>query len=442
MPPQSPTLAERGMSAGLKAINSIASSELVDKAGLRKPLEQLLFNGSKQSLKAAGGAARVFKATSQLGKPERQARAKTSDLFDLTPTDEQQMLVESVKDFSLDKIRKAAHDADHAAATPPALLATANDLGLAMIGVPEALGGVVESRSAVTATLMAEALAEGDMGIALAALAPAGVSTALSLWGSADQQSTYLPEFVGDKPPVAAVVVVEPHGVFNPFELKTTAKKTASGYTLNGVKSLVPRAAEGELFIIAAQTENGPALFVVEGGAPGITIEAEPAMGLRAAATGRLTLKTVKVPESALLGGGDAKVYRELIALGRVGWSALAVGTGQAVLDYVKVYVNDRIAFGEPISNRQSVAFKVADIAIELDGIRLVTYRAAALADAGKDFIKEAALARSLTAKYGMQIGSDGVQLLGGHGYTKEHPVERWYRDLRAAGLMEGALVV
>jgi alkylation response protein AidB-like acyl-CoA dehydrogenase len=112
------------------------------------------------------------------------------------------------------------------------------------------------------------------------------------------------------------------------------------------------------------------------------------------------------------------------------------------VLDYVKVYVNDRVAFGEPISNRQSVAFKVADIAIELDGIRLVTYRAAALADAGKDFIKQAALARSLTTKYGMQIGSDGVQLLGGHGYTKEHPVERWYRDLRAAGLMEGALVL
>jgi alkylation response protein AidB-like acyl-CoA dehydrogenase len=441
MPPQSPTLAERGMSAGLKAINSIASSELVDKAGLRKPLEQLLFSGSKQSLKAAGGAARVFKATSQLGKPERQSRAKASDLFDLTPTDEQQMLVESVKDFSLDKIRKAAHDADHAAATPPALLTTANELGLAMIGVPEALGGVVESRSAVTAALMAEALAEGDMGIALAALAPAGVSTALSLWGSADQQSTYLPEFVGDKPPVAAVVVAEPHGVFNPFELKTTARKTASGYTLNGVKSLVPRAAECELLVIAAQTENGPALFVVEGGTPGLSIEAEPAMGLRAAATGRLTLKTVKVPESALL-SADAKVYRELIALGRIGWAALAVGTGQAVLEYVKVYVNDRIAFGEPISNRQSVAFKVADIAIELDGIRLVTYRAAALADAGKDFIKQAALARSLTTKYGMQIGSDGVQLLGGHGYTKEHPVERWYRDLRAAGLMEGALVI
>ena len=112
------------------------------------------------------------------------------------------------------------------------------------------------------------------------------------------------------------------------------------------------------------------------------------------------------------------------------------------MLDYVSAYVNQRIAFGEPISNRQSVAFMVANIAIELDGLRLATYRAAARAETGRDFIRETALARALASKHAMQIGSDGVQLLGGHGYTKEHPVERWYRDLRAAGLMEGALAL
>jgi alkylation response protein AidB-like acyl-CoA dehydrogenase len=112
------------------------------------------------------------------------------------------------------------------------------------------------------------------------------------------------------------------------------------------------------------------------------------------------------------------------------------------VLDYVIPYVNDRKAFGEPIANRQAVAFTVANIAIELDGMRLLTYHAASRVDQGKPFSREAALARRLCAERGMQIGSDGVQLLGGHGYTKEHPVERWYRDLRAAGLMEGALIV
>ena len=123
-------------------------------------------------------------------------------------------------------------------------------------------------------------------------------------------------------------------------------------------------------------------------------------------------------------------------------WCALAVGVGQAVLDYVIPYVNERKAFGEPISNRQAVAFTVADVAIELDGMRLATYRAASRIDQGLAFAREVALARRLCGERGMTIGSDGVQMLGGHGYVKEHPVERWYRDLRAAGVMEGALLV
>ena len=118
------------------------------------------------------------------------------------------------------------------------------------------------------------------------------------------------------------------------------------------------------------------------------------------------------------------------------------MGTSQAVLDYVIPYVKDRKAFGEPIANRQAVAFAVSNVAIELGGMRLATYRAASRADQGKSFAREAALARRLASEHGMAIGSDGVQLLGGHGYVKEHPVERWYRDLRAAGLMEGVLLV
>ena len=120
----------------------------------------------------------------------------------------------------------------------------------------------------------------------------------------------------------------------------------------------------------------------------------------------------------------------------------MAVGTSQAVLDYVVPYVNERVAFGEPISNRQAVAFMVANIAIELDGMRLVTLRGASRAEQGLSFARESALARRLASEKGMQIGSDGVQLLGGHGFTKEHPVERWYRDLRAVGIAEGVVVL
>jgi len=117
------------------------------------------------------------------------------------------------------------------------------------------------------------------------------------------------------------------------------------------------------------------------------------------------------------------------------------VGTSKAVLDYVIPYVNERVAFGEPISNRQGVAFKVADLAIELEGMRLLTYRAASRAAQGKACARDTALARRLCGEKGMIIGSDGVQLLGGHGFVKEHPVERWYRDLRAIGMMEGTVL-
>jgi alkylation response protein AidB-like acyl-CoA dehydrogenase len=164
-------------------------------------------------------------------------------------------------------------------------------------------------------------------------------------------------------------------------------------------------------------------------------------MGIRAAGTGRLTFEDVKLQAGALLGDAHPSVFAEAVQLARLGWCAVALGTGQAVLEYVIPYVNERRAFGEPISHRQAVAFAVANMAIELEGMRLATYRAASRVDQGLPFAREAALAHRLCAERGVAIGSDGVQLLGGHGYVKEHPVERWYRDLRAAGVMEGALL-
>ncbi len=375
--------------------------------------------------------------------PARQLTAEPGTSFDVTPTDEQKMLVEAVRDFALRACRPAALGADDACCTPAELLATATELGLAALGVPEAHGGVLECRSTVTAALIAEALAEGDMGIALACLAPAGVATALGLWGDAEQQAEYLPAFAGESPPAAAIALSEPRVLFDPFALETRATRSASGdFVLAGVKALVPRAAEAELLLVAAALDGAPSLFIVETGSTGVSATADPGMGLRAAATARVSFEDVRLPASALVGEADPQAYRELIALCRLGWSALAVGTGQAVLDYVSGYVNQRMAFGEPISNRQSVAFMVANIAIELESLRLATYRAAGLAETGHDFIRAAALSRALAAQHAMRIGSDGVQLLGGHGYTKEHPVERWYRDLRAAGMLEGALLL
>ncbi len=436
-------IAERSMAVGLRALNRVASSGTIDRLGLRDPAVRLLQQASKTTGQTAARAGRTFAAAQRLSRPVRQPRARSSDLFDLTPTDEQQLLRDSVREFALAELRKVAADADANCAAPAELLTQANELGLTMVGVPEELGGAVSERSARTSVLMSEALARGDMGIAVACLAPAAVSTAISLWGDEQQQATYLPAFVSEDVPAAALAVMEPQPLFNPFALQTAARPARGGYELSGVKALVPRAGDAELLVIAAELQaEGPSLFIVESKTPGITIEPDPAMGIRAGATAKLILEDVALPATALLGGGSREVYAECVALARLAWCALAVGTGQAVLEYVTDYVKDRRAFGEPISNRQAVAFAVANIAIELDGLRLATYRAAARADQGLDFTREVAVARSLCARHAMAIGSEGVQLLGGHGYVKEHPVERWYRDLRAAGLIEGALLV
>jgi alkylation response protein AidB-like acyl-CoA dehydrogenase len=436
-------IAERSMGFGLRALNRLAGSDLLDRIRVRKQVERALFQTTKGGFRSATAAGRTFKAAQKLAKPARQRTGKPRSLFDITPDDEQQMFQEAVRDFAGEKVRPAAQAADADRSTPPELLAQVNELGVNMLGVPEELGGVMHEQAAVGSVLIGEALAHGDMGIAYAALAPGAVATAIGHWGTAEQEAAYLPSFTGEDVPAAALAILEPKPLFNPLELATVARRDGEDWMLDGAKSLVARASECELFIVAAEAEDlGPALFVIESGAKGLAVEAEPAMGLRSAATSRLLLEGVRLPAGALIADGKRDAYLECVQRARIAWCSLTVGAAQAVLDYVVPYVNDRAAFGEPISNRQGVAFAVSDIGIESDGMRLATYRAASRADQGKDFGHEAALARRLCAAKGMKIGSDGVQLLGGHGFVKEHPVERWYRDLRAAGVMEGALLV
>ena len=402
----------------------------------------------KTAFSTLGASTRQFKRIQGIGKPPTRLKPSGADYFDLTPDDEQKMIVQTVEEFAEELLRPVAHDADAAAAHPADLVGKATEIGVTAINVPEDFDGIAAHRSTVTNALVAEALAYGDMGLALPILAPGGVASALTHWGSADQQATYLPEFAGENVPQACVAIAEPHALFDPTALKTTATRTPSGYRLTGVKSLVPAAADAELFVIAAQLNGKPALFIVESGTKGLTVTADPSMGIRAAALGRVELNNVAVPLHNRLGedgaadGDYARDYSEAIALSRLGWAALAVGTSHAVLDYVVPYVKEREAFGEPVARRQSVAFMCANIAIELDGLRLITWRGASRAEQGLPFAREAALAKRIATDKGMQIGLDGVQLLGGHGFTKEHPVERWYRDLRALGIAEGVVVL
>lgn len=434
-------VAIRGLGLALGGLRRLAELDALDRLNLRAPVQRAVRTATRTGASSAVGVGRTFARARRPG-PARPTTASGPRRFDLAPTDEQRMLQDAFGEFATQRIRPAAKDADAAGAAPAALVAEAHQMGVLQLQLPTAFGGVAEERSSVTSVLALEALAHGDLSLSVAITAPAAAITALSLWGDGDQQATYLPPFAEDDPPVSAFAVTEPAAAADPLRPTTRARRTPDGFVLDGVKALVPRAAEAALVIVTADLDGVPALFLVETAAAGVTVAPDPAMGLRAAATGRLHLDAVTVPADALLGGGDPAVATEAIHRARLAWCAVALGTGRAVLDHVVPYVNDRVAFGEPISHRQAVAFAVADIATELEGMRLATYRAAALADRGEPVGSAVTTARILCGQHGARIGSQGVQLLGGHGFVTEHPVERWYRDLRAVSIAEGGLLL
>jgi alkylation response protein AidB-like acyl-CoA dehydrogenase len=325
---------------------------------------------------------------------------------------------------------------------PEGFLLKTVDLGLNFMPVPEALGGVGAGRSPVSNVLNAEDLAWGDMSMAIATLAPLSVINCIMDYGTDMQHELVSQTLASTDFTPAAMAVMEPGIGFDARELKTRAQRQQDGsYILDGVKSMVAFGPGARLLLVFADTgEGGTRGFLVSGDTAGISFEKEDYMGLRPLPLYAMTLDKVALPASAIL--RDDFDIRRLTSLGKIATAALAVGTCQAVLDYVIPYVNERVAFGEPIANRQAVAFMVADMATELEGLRLMVYRAAAQAEQGLDCTRIAFLAHRNAIRYGMKTGTDGVQLLGGHGFTREHPVEMWYRNLRALATLDGMLLV
>ncbi len=364
--------------------------------------------------------------------------------FDLTPTEEQQMICDSMKRFAEAALRPAARHADASSQIPDALLDEAHGLGITLLAVPEQYGGAGTERSPISNVLIAEQLARGDMALALAILSPLGVANTILDQGSAAQRERYLPRFVGDTFYPAATAVHETSVLFDPMALKTRARKDGDDYVIDGEKTLVALSTRSPLLLVLAQVEDeGPAAFLVEGDSEGVTFDAEPSMGLRGMEPGRVTFANVRVPASARLGENERSFdVQRFLALSKLGLGAAAVGVADGLLEHVIEYTNTRVAFGEPISHRQAVAFMVANIGIELEGMRLMVLRAASRAEQGLDFVREAVLAARFCGEHAMEIGSNGVQLLGGHGFTQEHYEEMWYRHLRAVAIVEGLFSV
>lgn len=418
---------------GLAFLTKLASNPLLDQFKLRPLVERTLYHGSKTGFQVLAKSQKMFSNTSS--QPKQRLSSQEKSLFDLNLTEEQAMLREALQSFSQEVIYPMAHQADHDAKFPEALVSQAQELALNFYALPEQYGGVATEQSVVSNVLIAEDLARGDYSLAAGLLSTFSVINAITRWGAEDIQNKYLTAFSEDPTLKATFASQENSPAFNPFQLKTIAQQHDGGYQISGEKTLVVLGETADLILVSACLSGKPEIFVVERNET-ISVKASPAMGLKAAET--VTLKFNNTPAQKLT--DDDFDYSAFIDLGNLMWCAMAVGTAESVKAYCIQYANERTAFGEPISHRQSVAFMIADMAIEIDAMRLLVWNAASLAEAGKPFHREAYLARILCAEKSMKIGTDGVQLLGGHGFTKEHPVERWYRDLRSTAIMQSGL--
>lgn len=359
--------------------------------------------------------------------------------FDLTLTNEQAMTRDSVRRFVGRHMLPVARSADDQAAAPEGFFSSSAELGLAFMPVPEALGGAGQLRDPMSGVLTAEDLGQGDISLAMGALSPVSVVNSLLDFGSDEQQALFLPRLVTGEFVAAGVALMEGQAAFDPSELRCKATAVGDGYRLDGEKRMVPFGLSAELLLVVADVDGEGAAFVVERGAKGMSARRQSYMGLRSLELATVSFDNVEVEAINRLANFDLE---RLLDLSRLGMAALAVGCCQAVLDYSIPFVKERQAFGEPIARRQSVAFMVANIGIELEGMRLLVWKAASLASQGKPFHREAYLARVLCAEKAMEIGTNGVQLFGGAGFIRDYPLEMWYRNLRAIGVLEGAVVV
>ena len=426
-------MANKVQGLGLALITRLAGSDLLDQFKLRKLIEKTLYQGAKSGFKTLSSSQKVFKAKNTQQKQRLPDQKKS--LFDLSLTEEQRMTVDAMQKFATEVLYPLAHEADHLATFPNELWQQLQDLALNVYALPEAFAGVAAEKSIVSHILIAEQLAQGDFSLAAAALSTFSVINAITQWGSSDVQNIYLSHFAQDADIQASFAFQEATPAFNPLQLKTQAIVENGQFYIQGEKTLVLLGATADLLLVSAEFEGKANVFIVQRDAT-IRARTTAAMGLKAAET--VTLEFNMTPAVAL--ADDDFDYMQFVDLGNLMWCALAVGCCEAVKKYCIHYVNERTAFGEPISHRQSVAFMIADMAIEIDAMRMLMLNAASLAEAGQTFHREAYLARLLCAEKSMKIATDGVQLLGGHGFTKEHPVERWYRDLRATAIMHSAL--
>lgn len=365
-------------------------------------------------------------------------------MYSFEPDEEQQMLLEAVGRYAANDLRPAGHEAEEEGALPQKILSKGWELGVLQASVPEAYGGFGE-RSVVTGVLAAEEMAFGDLTGTLAVSVPSLFVTPILLVGSEEQKEEFIPRVIEmDWQPYTAALI-EYALDFDPLELKTIAKAEGDNYVLTGEKAFAPFAKEAEAILVYANLDGNTQGFVVPKSAAGLEVreEAEKLMSLNALPTYRVKLDGVKVPKGNRLGGEAGHDFQPILASMRLALAAMAVGVARAAFEYSRDYAKEREAFGVKIAQKQAIAFMLAEMATEIEAIRMLTWEAAWKLDAGaEDAFKHAYLAATGAADMAMMVTDRAVQILGGYGYIREYPVEMWMRNGRGFATLIGLAIV
>ncbi len=364
-------------------------------------------------------------------------------MYSFEPSDEQKMLVDTVNRYANGNLRPVAHDADEEGQLPAKLVEKGWELGVLQASIPDAYGGFGE-RSAVTGVLAAEEMAWGDLAGAMAVMAPALFATPILLVGSEEQKKAYLPPIAeGGWTPYTAALL-EPSFDFDPSDLKTSAVEERDLYVLNGEKAYVLYAKEAEAMLVYARLDGRTQGFIVPCEIKGINIgERQKLLGLNALPFYSVKLADVRIPKGNRLGGVEGHSFEPVQAAFWLANAAMALGVSRAAFEYARDYAKDREAFGVKIAQKQAIAFMLAEMATEMEAIRMLTWEAAWMMDAGKaDAFKQAYLASVGAADMAMMVTDRAVQILGGHGYIREHPVERYMRNGRGFVMLAGTAIV
>jgi short-chain 2-methylacyl-CoA dehydrogenase len=358
-------------------------------------------------------------------------------------SEEEQMFQSSVRDFAVERIRPLVHKMDHDAAMDRELIRSFFDLGVMGVEVPDQWGGA--GSTFFTAVLVVEELSHVDASCGvLVDVQNTLVNNAILRWGSEDQKSKYLSMLAKDT--VGAYALSEAGSGSDAFALAAKAESKGDQWVLNGQKLWITNAAEAGVFIVFANANadagyKGITAFIVERDFPGFTVgKKEDKLGIRASSTCELILDDCRVPKENVLGemGKGYKIAIETLNEGRIGIGAQMIGVARGALEHAIAYTKDRKQFGKPISDFQAVQFQIAEAATELEAARLMVYNAARLKDTKQPFLREAAMAKFFSSHVCEKVTSLAVQLFGGNGYTKEYPVEKFWRDSKVGQIYEG----